>query len=142
MAEDGKQSAFDALVALAEPETRPLDLGGYAAQLKGQIVPVRVNAPGVIEAYNRGRGRTVKTDYDNAGQATHTETTYTPDPTGAEYERYRAAVCVLYNQPLAAVSKLDDNLLLWLFNQGWELYTAYHEELQKNSASGSEPISS
>jgi len=125
-----KQDSFDEFSELGGDETRDVDLGDYAAALRGKTMRVFVNRPGVLEAYNSNSGRTIKSDFDKHGKLTHNESIFEPESSAAEYERYRRVVCVLYDKPLDAVKKLQDAKLLFMFNAGMGAYNTYHSELK------------
>jgi|GEM_PF-6654313 len=97
---------------LLEKQTRPLDVGGYAPQFAGQVLQVWVNPPALYD------------DFVNASA----------DHGGRDMDKWRRVVSILFEMPLEAVQAMDDDLVTWLFTNGYRVYDEYHEELKKTSA--------
>lgn len=105
---------LDALALALTRVYQPLDLGDYADEWQGRTLQVWVNAPAMIE-----------------------EATRTRDEAASILPSSRRAVSVLFELPLERVAEMDDTLVLWLFNEGNRLYSAYHAALKKKSATPS-----
>ena len=93
-----------------DKEMRAVDLAGYADKYAGQTLQCWVNPPALLEEY---------LDEDEVNSV--------------DVARRRKAVSILFELPLEHVSALDDQLMLWLFVRGTELYRDYHDELLKKT---------
>lgn len=117
---------------MARKETREIDIGDFAPARKGQKLSVWVNAPGVVQSLYGGRAFSVVETTDEHGKPS-TETKYESEPPEKQHERMQRAVSILFEMPFDKVIQLDDTVLLWLYDRGWDAYVAYHAELRKNS---------
>lgn len=92
-----------------EKQTRPLDMGEYASRYAGQMLQVWVNPPAVLE------------DFLNA------------EDKDAIYNlpKWRRVVGILFEFPSDVVQTMDDDLVLWLFAEGYRVYQEFHDELKK-----------
>lgn len=107
---------FEILRPLITKITHPIDLGGYADELKGKIFTVHVNAPGAAELMVRAR-------------------------TSETWDNQRKAVAILYGWTEEQVKQLSDTLMVWLYSEGASAYWAYEADLKKKSPQDSTPIS-
>lgn len=116
-------SNLDVLNELAafEKVTRDIDLGEYSEKYKGRILTCWVNAPAVLDSMLT---RYLELDENRERQ---------------NYNDCRAALSVMLELPRETVNRLDDRLMLWLFNKCMELYREYGDFLAINGKDSSEP---
>jgi hypothetical protein len=127
---------FELIADLMRPETKELDLGGYAKSKAGTMLTVQVNAVGVEYIY-WGRARIVHQELDSSGKVSAIDTRYDAEPLDAEVKRRRKVVEVLFGMSADKVAAIQDDLLGWLYNEGWRTYTEYHAERRNFLAPGS-----
>lgn len=112
-------------------ETRDFDLGEIAKSLKGKMLKVYVNKPGILQAHNAETSyKTYKTDYSPDGKVLHTETIVVPMDQEKEFERLRKTVSILFQKSPEEVSRLEDHKLIAMFNGGMAIYNKYHQDLK------------
>lgn len=130
---NGAHGGFDSLYEFTRPEVRELDLGGMIGELAGVKVKCYVNRPGIREAFAEHQSSVIRTDYDREGNVSHSEV----ETAGGRdsYDRHRRAVSLLFDQPFDKVKTLDDDKLLWLFNEGFRLLNEYNDELKNSNGS-------
>jgi hypothetical protein len=104
------------------PVYREVDMGGFADELAGTVLQVRVNPPAIADSF-------INIDRDNVS-----------------FEQVRRAVMVYYDLSAEAVNMMDDSMVSWMATEATTLYTAYHEGLKEKgflaplSSNGSSPI--
>lgn len=104
----------EVLAKLVQPVTREVDLGHYSEQLKGESLTINLNVPHVVEIMREREGQF---DFDTA----------------------RGVVAALLETTPERLAKLGDELVIWIYNEGLEMYTEYHKSYRKNLNGGSEP---
>lgn len=96
---------------------RPVDLGEFADELKGNVYECWVNAPHIIELVQQ-------------------------EGTGAmDYAVRRKVVAILFDFPLEKVERLDDAVMLWLYAEGLTQYNVFHDSMKKKLSPASTPTS-
>ena len=106
-------SQNDGVIALfTERVTREVDLGELLPAKRGVMVPVYVNAPGILTHWFGGRADGVQMRAAD------------------ERERTCQVVAAFYGWSLDKVQLMEDSFLNWFFNQGMRLRREYLESLK------------